>query len=442
MKISRVLVPLCFCAALGTGAPTALAQTNSSSDTRIGCIYHGSSGIRFIDNSTRTREQILSDAQAAAEAGKGIGDPCLNGQMSNMPAAAYALLAKAHPETYQPLPAQTTSLASPAVSAAVTPQFSRPKLAFINLDAAVAPGYLFFDPLAPLLDGRVFGTVYDNNVNPYVGVYQRGTITAQSEGVATAVSHLGFVGGYVVTDPVNYYSQAAIFRGNNVQLIPRAPGEISSSVVAINDFGLTVVASQDANYNNTLYLLRNGVRSALHIGKAGLQTVIAGMNDWGVIVGWQVMPGGVSLAYKYATATGVTTNLPPLSTEPNSWALGINELNDVVGYSFIGSGIERIGFWHATGGFDQYFVEGTATIPTISNALRTNDLRQIVITFTNDGQSYLVPQKNVRVPLANYIAYDPTQQGLPFLVYGINDFGAFTGTSSQGIDFLAAPKLP
>jgi hypothetical protein len=442
MKISHVLVPLGLCAALGTGAPAALAQANNSSDTRIGCIYHGSSGIQFIDNSTRTREQILSDVQAATDSGKGMGDPCLNGQLSNMPAAVYATLAKAYPQTYQPLSAQSASLAKPAISAAVTPQISLPKRAFVNLDAAVTSGYLFFEPLGPLLDGRVFGTLYDNNVNTYVGLYQRGTIKALAQGVPTVVSHLGFVGGYVVTDQANDYHQAAIFRGNNVQLIPRTAGEISSNVLAINDFGLTVVVSQDAEFNNTLYLFRNGVRSMLHIGKAGLQTFVTGMNDSGVIVGWQAMPNGASLAYKYVVATGVTTNLPPLPTEPNSWAMGINELNDVVGYSFVGSGIERIGFWHATGGFDQYFVEGTATIPTISYRLLTNDLRQIVIALTNDGQSYLVPQKNVRVPTANYIAYDPTQQGVPVVVYGINDFGAFTGTTSQGIDFLAAPKLP
>ncbi|RFU48360.1 hypothetical protein D0B32_00480 [Paraburkholderia sp. DHOC27] len=403
--------------------------------------------MQFLDRTQRTRAQLTADLQEAYSAGASLSDPCLSGQVAAMPASAYAALASQYPKSYQPLPPSTANLSAAALvsgsaTAALGASFAV-KFSFTNLDNLVPAGFLpFFSPLGPTLDGRVFGTAYDSNANGYVSVYQGGTIKALAAGYANVVSHLGLVGGYVITDPVNYYQQAAVFVGNNVQLIPRVQGEVSSFVQAINDFGLLIVASIDASGNETHYLYRNGKASVIKISVSGLQTVLTGMNDSGVIVGYEILPGFQYLAFKYVSATGTTTPLPPLPTEPNSWALGINELGDVVGYSFVSGGIERVGLWQGNSSFTPYFVEGTPAVPTVSNSLLVNDLRQIVITFTNDGQSYLVPQKGVRVALVNTIAYDPSVNGTPSYIFGLSDFDVFSGTTSLGIDFVAAPRLP
>ena len=67
------------------------------------------------------------------------------------------------------------------------------------------------------------------------------------------------------------------------------------------------------------------------------------------------------------TRSGITTLLHPLYTEPEAWALGINDRGDVLGYSFIPGATERIGVWDASGHFSTRFVEGTPEVPTISN---------------------------------------------------------------------------
>ena len=87
--------------------------------------------------------------------------------------------------------------------------------------------------------------------------------------------------------------------------------------------------------------------------------------------------------------------------------MDINSRGQVLGYSFVCAGVERVGVWNRRGEFKSFFVEGTEEFPTVSNKLLFNNDNLIVITsvsrpdseaFTN---SYLVPRPGVRLNVAD-----------------------------------------
>ncbi|WP_454752664.1 hypothetical protein [Cupriavidus necator] len=433
---------------LGYVASTANAQTSQSSDTRIGCVYRTQTGARFIDASTRNRDEVANDIQAIHKQGiNGLVDPCLAGQTRNVPAAVYQAMARRSPTTFQVLVPQPASVdqATTATSRSLG-QFPpaagfRFRYAYLNLDALAPSGFFpLFIPVGITDNNRVVGNVYDNDFNGFLAIYERGAIKVLSPGAfPTAVSHLGNIGGYVITDPNQGLTQAALFREHSIELIPRAPGEISSLVFTINDFGVAIIGSFDANGQGTPYIYANGKLRPLNLNLEG-NTVIATINNFGTVVGYRYL-NGIYTAYRHNIITGHTTLLPPLPTEPHSWALGVNDLGDVVGYSFVISGLERIGIWNPGARFETYFTEGTPEYPTISNFLLINNSRLIVITLSfNDPQSYIVPRKGTRLALADLIDYDATADGAPRWIFGLNNSGAMTGTTFL-VDFLITPKL-
>jgi hypothetical protein len=89
----------------------------------------------------------------------------------------------------------------------------------------------------------------------------------------------------------------------------------------------------------------------------------------------------------------------------------------------VSGGRERIGVWRG-GTFQPYFVEGTPEFPTISNRLLWNRRGLIVITATNDGNSYLVPRPGVRLRLADLVdgPLPPVTQ-----IVDLNDRGDLVG---------------
>ena len=101
------------------------------------------------------------------------------------------------------------------------------------------------------------------------------------------------------------------------------------------------------------------------------------------------------------------TTLDPVEGDPQSWGQDVNPRGDVLGYSFTGGGLERIGVWrHQT--FQTYFVEGTAEFPTVSNSLLWNRKGLIVISYSyEDPNSYLVPEAHVRIKLADVVDTPP-----------------------------------
>ena len=99
----------------------------------------------------------------------------------------------------------------------------------------------------------------------------------------------------------------------------------------------------------------------------------------------------------------------------------------MLGYSFDPFADEVIGVWRNRPGnpFETYFVEATLEIPTISDELLWNEHGLIVITFTNDDASYIVPRPGVRINLADITDHLPA--GRRTVITDLNDSGDLLG---------------
>ncbi len=318
---------------------------------------------------------------------------------------------------------------------------------YVSFRDGLPPGVESFDPKEIDDAGKVYGDAYecaseDCSVQlPYTAVYVRGRVKVLQEDqpfIVYAANNRGVVAGSVLVDTVNFVEQAAFFRDNSVKLIPPQPGESSSAVIEVNDAGIAVIRSLDDVGQATYLLYINGQARPLDIGTGVTQPRVTGLNIWGILSGRQGRP---ATGFRFNPWSGATTLLYPLPTEINAWGLGINNRGDVLGYSFISGGQERIGVWNGAGTFKTYFVEGTPEFPTISNSLVFNNNNDIVITrVTNPpeerfSRSYLVPKPGVRLNIADLVTNLPADVNLGEII-DINDHGDMIGLDFFGGTFL------
>lgn len=326
---------------------------------------------------------------------------------------------------------------------------------YVSLFDKAPPEFVGFFPSAINDRGLVSGTVFKCDevscFDYHVAIYANGVVKVLQPGVGDVINAGGTIGGAVFlnpTDPNDFTTQAALFRGNKVELIPRLTGELSSRVIKITDSGLALVES--GNADSTTYVLYKNGKVSPPLDLSALvasqppqqQPAIRDMNNQGFITGiaWQIVQdprdasGFGNRAFRFSSHTGEATLLNPLPSEPNSWGMGINTRGEVLGYSYFGS-LERIGIWDKQGNFKTYFIEGTPEFPTISNRLRFNDNNLIVITDVFDpasesGNSYLIPKPGVRLNLANLVKNLPSGRK-PSSILDINNHGDMIG-----FDFL------
>jgi hypothetical protein len=123
-----------------------------------------------------------------------------------------------------------------------------------------------------------------------------------------------------------------------------------------------------------------------------------------------------------------------VAPDPHSWGQALNRHGEVLGYSFIFDGIERIGKWDRRDRFQVSFIEGTPEFPTISNRLIWNEAGLIVISFTDDGNTYLVPTPGTRLNLADLVVGAAAPGSLVALQ--INKAGDFQATSAADGSFV------
>lgn len=279
---------------------------------------------------------------------------------------------------------------------------------YVDLDAVALPaGLEFLDIPAAINDsGSVYVTGYACRpvCLPTVLVYRNGTMSIVHEGIAYSANNNGTVGGSVFTDPENGIEQAALFPDDGtVVLIPRLPGETTSHVRKVTNTGIALVESVDGTANRSSLYLYLPSKQVLPLDLGTDQILFLDVNDRG-IVGGTIAPAGPAndRAFRYNPLSGVRTLLEPLPTEPDSWGTAINSRGDVLGYSFISGGRERIGSWRGRQ-FKVSFVEGTPKHPTVSNRLLWNDHNLIVITNTSqdDLSSYIVTSPGHRKNLAD-----------------------------------------
>lgn len=316
---------------------------------------------------------------------------------------------------------------------------------YVDFDQVeVPPGYTRFGPSALQDSGRVYGGVCDDIcTTPNVAYYQNGTVTVfASRGIVTTSNAGGTLGGFVWLDLTNFTYQAALFRGDETELIPPREGEHYGEVLAINDLGTALVESQDADGRATFELYEDGQTIPLAIEPPFRPR---GINNEGLVVGiiGSAFSGG--RGFRFDPRTGETTRLDPIESDALSWALDINNRGDVLGYSFTPlpiprGGIERIGVWDSLGVFHPYFTEHTLEHPTVSGDLIFNNKNEIVITLTRDPgspfhHSYLVPKPGERLLLNDLVENLPEGEDLR-IISELNNHGDMIGSSSTGKSFM------
>jgi hypothetical protein len=185
----------------------------------------------------------------------------------------------------------------------------------------VPPGFLLFDPIALDNRDRVFGNILDES-SSFVALYENGTITVRQPGIVYTANERGTIGGSILIDS---QEQAAVFRGDQVALIPPQPGEIRSFVTALNDADTALVTSLDVLDQPTYLLYKRGRTTLLDFGLTVtrlLEFLHIHINNHGIISGTAIdLPGIGDRGFRFSTRTGETTQLHPLPTEqtPGPW---------------------------------------------------------------------------------------------------------------------------
>ena len=287
-------------------------------------------------------------------------------------------------------------------------------------DAEIPPGFsgfglgLVFVPGFPgALNGsdQVAGAVSDDSGEPHVAVYEHGIVEGPPARppVERERDQRGRHGRWLCAEPCDRQSTGgALLRRSravhphatrgDLQLRRRAErrGHCADGLV----HRLQRHAHRDARGlregSGDAALFRRG-----HHASVGGYTSIY-LYDRGEIAGTTgVNIVDDALGFRFDPRTHDTTLLYPIDGDPLAWAQGINQSGDVLGYSFVNNGQERIGVWDRQGKFEVYFTEGNAQFPTISNHVLFNEQDLIVITWNSDNTSYLVPEPGVRLDLAD-----------------------------------------
>lgn len=401
---------------------TALADPGNE----MGCIARQLGSMQFIRSEQLDRQAIVESMRTQQLQGTNAADPCLTGQVRSISASAYAKLAEKYPEKYQPLENAESLAASSAKSAGFAAKRKAPQYSYFGFLQATPPEILLFDPVSLRNNNKVYGTAYTEFFDgpPFFSIHaavfkdEAVTILKNSKGFnVTRANIRGTLGGYIITDFENFFTQAALYDGKKIRLIPRSPGEISSEVIALNDRGVAIISSMDESFNSKLMLYKNGRMTPLDFGSDIPPPSGVSMNNKEIIAGNTFIDGVGSRGFRHDPRKNKTILLEPLPTEPDAMTMGINNRGYVLGYSFVGGGIERIGVWDAKGKFHTYFVQGTPEFPTVSNVLRFNDHNEILITFVTRPldefrNSYLVPKPGVRLNLADLVTGAPADVGL------------------------------
>ena len=303
------------------------------------------------------------------------------------------------------------------------------KLRYEQIDITFGPPeYDFWGPTGLSDAGDVFGTGFDCNEDfsicsfDLLKVDRNGVFSVVLEDFSPSeVNGQGDVGGCVLDDEAGT-AQAAVLRSNGeLVLLPLQPGALSSCIAQLSEGETAVVSSVDEDFVFTQYVSRNNQTFPLP------DVDIRDVNDRGVVAGIVSTPAG-ERALRFDSRTQTTTILEPVTPDPHSWGLGINQAGEVLGYSFEFDATERIGKWNKKNEFKTYFVEGTPEFPTVSNQLNWNEGGFIVVSNApTDEKTYVIPKPGVRLDLADLVGDAVVPSTLVAL--DVNERADFVATS-------------
>lgn len=200
--------------------------------------------------------------------------------------------------------------------------------------------------------------------------------------------------------------QAAIVHvDGSLELLPRLPGELRSCVSQVSDGGTALVLWEttraDGSVGLAYYVWLDGQAFADDLGEP-----VAGMNDRGEITGTLsvAVPGGnAPWGYRYDARTQTKTLLPVVPCDADTFAFGINQQGDILGYSQTIDGVQHVATWNAANEISVLFTQGNVDSPTVSRRLVWNESGLVVLSDTSDFETYLLPAPGVRVDLASLV---------------------------------------
>lgn len=399
----------------------------SGPDNRLGCVVKFDGKFHFLEQTTRDQmPPTLPDG-----ARKVFGS-CVAGSLNGMLAIDFAARAARRPDRFAPLsPAQPRPAMAQYAGNGRTPVYQYERYA--------GGGYTF--NLIGIDDqGRGYGGVLDASFVSYAAVLENGQISiTHSNAEPWVVNRHGTQGGIVWLDPVNFVFQAAILRGNAVEVIPPQAGEGMSYVAAINDKGEALVVSVDGVTGvGTLFLYDHGRKMQVN-----LPVDVNAVNFLGLNNARTMIYTYQDIGHKVDLWTMNDIVLEPLPGNKSSWAVSINDRGDVLGYSY-GPG-ENVGVWRPNNKFELYFAEGNQQYPTNSVRLTFNERDEIVISQVRvpaeeRGNAYLLPRPGVRINLADVTVGQPPDAGAFFVVSGINKRGDIAGTTDTAEGYILRGK--
>jgi probable HAF family extracellular repeat protein len=203
--------------------------------------------------------------------------------------------------------------------------------------------------------------LYSNGVMSDLGSLHQPIGGTQAEGINNRGQVVGFYFGAAWL-----YTPGIGLADLNDLLTPASPFVRVSDAAAINNSG-EIAGTGGINAINggaQAFLLSGGQLIPLGTlgqghGNAPFSTAL-GMNDMGQVVGWSFTPAGVSHAFLWTPGVGMT-DLGTLPGDTNSFAYGVNDAGDVVGVSQAGNN-SRAFLWTPAGGM----IDLNTVLPTNS----------------------------------------------------------------------------
>lgn len=186
------------------------------------------------------------------------------------------------------------------------------------------------------------------------GTFSALTAAGASSSQANGINSSGQVTGTVQTSSG---AQAAVWTGGLFSNIGTLGGSDSYGL-SINDAGNVAGSSTLSNGNGHAFLFRSGVMSDLGTLGGGSWSAAYGINNSDQVTGYSMTGDGGFRAFRWDETSGMT-DLGSLSG--NSYGMGINDSGDVAGASATPAGYLHAFFWTGGGMQDLGTLGGTSS---------------------------------------------------------------------------------
>jgi uncharacterized membrane protein len=168
-------------------------------------------------------------------------------------------------------------------------------------------------------------------------VTELGTLPGETKATAMAVNDNGLIVGDSQPDHDASNSHAFVYdlRTHTMNAIGALPGDTQSQASAVNNAGLVVGQSIGSilGVRAFIYDTTSGTMTNLsQLFPNAINTIATGINDSGVVVGYQVI-GSNTVGFAYDTTSHTATDLGPLPGDYGSTAQGVNNAGTVIGFS-------------------------------------------------------------------------------------------------------------